>query len=70
MPDISITESPSFFDDLEKMSVRELLENINKEDQTVYSAVKEVIPQIELLVNQTIVRMRKGGRLFLSLIHI
>ncbi len=64
MPDISITESPSFFDDLEKMSVRELLENINKEDQTVYSAVKEVIPQIELLVNQTIVRMRKGGRLF------
>jgi N-acetylmuramic acid 6-phosphate etherase len=64
MPDMSITESPSFFDDLEKMSVRELLENINKEDQTVYSAVREVIPQIELLVNQIIARMRKGGRLF------
>lgn len=64
MPDMSITESPSFFDDLEKMSVRELLENINKEDQMVYSAVREVIPQIELLVNQIIVRMSTGGRLF------
>lgn len=64
MPDMSITESPSFFDDLEKMTVRELLENINKEDQTVYSAVREVIPQIEILVDQIIVRMRKGGRLF------
>ncbi len=64
MPDMSITESTSFFDDLEKMTVRELLENINKEDQTVYSAVREVIPQIEILVDQIIVRMRKGGRLF------
>jgi N-acetylmuramic acid 6-phosphate etherase len=64
MPDMSITESPSFFDDLEKMTVRELLENINKEDQTVYSAVREVIPQIEILVHQIIERMRKGGRLF------
>lgn len=61
---MSITESPSFFDDLEKMSVRELLENINKEDQTVYSAVREVIPQIEKLVKKIIPRMRKGGRLF------
>ncbi len=64
MPDMSITESPSFFNDLEKMTVRELLENINKEDQTVYSAVREVIPQIEILVDQIIIRMRKGGRIF------
>lgn len=61
---MSITESPSEFDNLEKMSVRELLENINKEDQTIYEAVKKVIPQIEYLVEQIIRRMRKGGRLF------
>jgi len=61
---MSITESPSEFDHLEKMSVRELLDNINKEDQTINKAVKKVIPQIEHLVEQIIERMRKGGRLF------
>ncbi|UCG27506.1 MAG: N-acetylmuramic acid 6-phosphate etherase [Bacteroidales bacterium] len=61
---MSITESPSFFDDLEKMTVRELLDNINKEDQTIYTAVKKVIPQIENLVIRIIEKMRKGGRLF------
>ncbi len=61
---MSITEAPSSFDDLEKMTVKELLENINKEDQTVYPAVRKVIPQIEKLVHKIIPRMRKGGRLF------
>ena len=61
---MSITESSSEFDNLEKMSVRELLENINNEDQTIYKAVKKVIPQIELLVNNIVKRMEKGGRLF------
>ncbi|NPA42491.1 MAG: N-acetylmuramic acid 6-phosphate etherase, partial [Chlorobi bacterium] len=34
-----ITEKESKYHDLEKMSIRELLENINKEDQTVPFAV-------------------------------
>lgn len=58
------TESTSLYEDLEKQSVLSLLSNINKEDQTVPLAVEKVIPQIEKLVNEIVVRMKKGGRLF------
>lgn len=58
------TESTSHFDNLEKMSVAELLTNINKEDKTVPLAVEKAIPQIEKLVLQIIGRMNQGGRLF------
>ena len=63
-PLISITESSSNFDNLEKMTVMELLTNINKEDSKVHLAVREAIPQIEALVSKIVVRMLKGGRLF------
>jgi len=63
-PSLSITESSSNFDNLEKMSVRELLTNINQEDSKVHLAVRESIPQIEALVSKIAVRMQKGGRLF------
>lgn len=59
-----ITETPSHYDQLEQMSVHDLLVNINREDQTVPLAVEKAIPQLELLVTQTVKRMRKGGRLF------
>lgn len=63
-PGRSITESPSRYDNLEQMTVRELLENINKEDGTVHAAVHRIIPQIEKLVEAIIPRIMKGGRLF------
>ncbi len=58
------TEADSFYDHLEKMSVNELLTNINKEDKTVPLAVEKAIPQIEKLVNETVTRLAAGGRLF------
>jgi N-acetylmuramic acid 6-phosphate etherase len=61
---ISITESSSNFDNLEKMSVIELLTNINQEDSKVHIAVKEAIPQIEELISKIVRRMQKGGRIF------
>jgi N-acetylmuramic acid 6-phosphate etherase len=61
---ISITESESLYHDLEKMTVRELLESINTEDQKVPEIVKKSIPQIEKLVDVIVARMKKGGRLF------
>lgn len=61
---LSITESPSNFEDLDKMTINELLTNINHEDAKVHVAVKKAIPQIEKLINQIHVRMQKGGRLF------
>ncbi len=59
-----ITESSSKYNDLEKMSVGELLANINKEDQTVPQAIERILPQIERFVLACVSRMRKGGRLF------
>ncbi|MGE0567703.1 MAG: N-acetylmuramic acid 6-phosphate etherase [Bacteroidia bacterium] len=58
------TESDSLYNDLEKMSVLELLMNINKEDKTVPGAIEKVIPNIEKLVNVIVERMQEGGRLF------
>lgn len=58
------TESSSHYDNLEKMSVNELLVNINKEDKTVPNAVEKCIPQIEALVSQIVPRMKNGGRIF------
>ena len=40
------------------------MKGINSEDKTVAFAVEKAIPQIEALVNQIVVRMKAGGRLF------
>lgn len=61
---VKITEQPSLYDDLEKKSVLELLQEINAEDQRVALAVQKVIPQIEKLVSQIVPRMKQGGRIF------
>ncbi|WP_321519733.1 N-acetylmuramic acid 6-phosphate etherase [uncultured Bacteroides sp.] len=61
---IKITEQSSLHNDLEKKSVRELLEGINAEDQKVAIAVQNAIPQIEKLVSQIVPRMKQGGRIF------
>jgi N-acetylmuramic acid 6-phosphate etherase len=58
------TESSSHYNNLEKMSVKAILEGINSEDNTVPQAVAKALPQIEKLVTATVERMKKGGRLF------
>lgn len=59
-----ITEKPSLYRHLEKMSAGEILANINKEDQVVPGAVAKAIPQIEKLVEAVSDKMLMGGRLF------
>ena len=59
-----ITEQPSDYRYLEKMSVLDLLTNINHEDQKVPAAVEKAIPQIEKLVTAITDKMLAGGRLF------
>ena len=59
-----ITEKDSHYRHLEKMSTSEILSHINHEDQTVAVAVKECIPSIEKLVDEIVVRMIDGGRMF------
>lgn len=61
---MKVTESPSLYRHLEKMSTHELLSNINAEDAKVPTAVAQVIPQIEKLVDVIADKMLAGGRLF------
>lgn len=59
-----ITEQSSNYHHLEKMTIEELLININKEDATVPAAIEKVIPEIEKLVSVISDKMLAGGRLF------
>ncbi len=59
-----ITESPSDYRHLDKMSVHDLLVNMNREDKKVPELISAVIPQIEILVNAIADKMLQGGRLF------
>jgi N-acetylmuramic acid 6-phosphate etherase len=61
---IPVTEASSRYSHLEKMPVRDLLKNINREDNNVPVAVGKAIPSIEKLVKAIIPKMKKGGRLF------
>lgn len=64
MSDKSFTERASDYDNLEHMSVKELLMNMNREDKKVPEAVEKSIPQIEPLVDEIVKRFERGGRLF------
>jgi N-acetylmuramic acid 6-phosphate etherase len=61
---LNITESPSRFQHLDEMSVSELITGINKEDAAVQKAIREVLPQIEILILKILENMKRGGRLF------
>lgn len=58
------TESPSNYQDLDKMTVREILTGINAEDKTVPETIAGIIPKIEALIEEIVPRMQAGGRLF------
>lgn len=58
------TERESNYQDLDKMSTAELLQNINQEDKTVANAVAKSVDQIERLVDAAVEKMEAGGRIF------
>ncbi|WP_347375090.1 N-acetylmuramic acid 6-phosphate etherase [Aequorivita sp. Q41] len=61
---IKTTESDSKYNHLEKMTVSELLQNINNEDKTVAFSVEKALPQIEILTEKVVEKLKNGGRLF------
>lgn len=62
---IKTTETDSKYNDIEKMSVNEILQHINKEDQSVAHSVYQCIPQIEKVVTHIVKQLSKeNGRLF------
>ena len=58
------TEQDSNYNHLEKMSILELLTNINNEDKTVPLAVEKALHQIEKLTIKIVKKLKIGGRLF------
>src|SRR5919206_4709898 len=61
---VRITEQPSPYRHLEKMSVKEIITNINNEDKTVPFAVEKALPQIEKLIGEATDKMLAGAPLF------
>lgn len=59
-----VTEQASLYDDLQHMSVHDLLIGINSEDAKVHEAVAETISVMEALVERIVERMKCGGRMF------
>lgn len=59
-----ITESPSLYRHIEKMTTAQVVALINEEDQKVALAVKKVLPNIEALVDAAWPKLAAGGRLF------
>ena len=64
MEQIRVTEQASAYDDLQRMSVHDLLTGINREDRRVADAVAATIPTMERLVERIVERMQRGGRMF------
>ncbi len=61
---IKTTEQDSKYNHLEKMSLSNLLININNEDKSVAISVQKSLPQIEKLTQQVVDKLKLGGRLF------
>ncbi|HJN79095.1 MAG TPA: N-acetylmuramic acid 6-phosphate etherase, partial [Flavobacteriaceae bacterium] len=61
---IKITEQDSNHNDLEKKSVKELVESMHQEDNNALDAVQKVLPEITILIEEIVRKMKTGGRLF------
>lgn len=61
---IRITEQPSLYRHLEKMSVEELTANINNEDKKVALAIEKALPQLNKLITAIVEKLQDGGRMF------
>ncbi|MDR1865997.1 MAG: N-acetylmuramic acid 6-phosphate etherase [Bacteroidales bacterium] len=59
-----ITEQPSKYNHLEKMTVDELIACINREDQSVALAIRKELPSISKLISAVEAQLKIGGRMF------
>ncbi|MDR2816489.1 MAG: N-acetylmuramic acid 6-phosphate etherase [Proteiniphilum sp.] len=59
-----ITEQPSLYNHLEKMTVEELVGKINNEDKKVALAIERALPQIAGMIKAIEKRLKDGGRMF------
>lgn len=58
------TETESLYQNLDQMTVTEILTSINREDRKVPDAIQASLPALERMINAIVTRMQNGGRLF------
>ncbi len=61
---IKTTEQDSKYNNLEKMSIKDIISSINDEDKIVPLAVEKELSQIEKLIKTVVAQLKSGGRLF------
>ncbi|MGX5817224.1 N-acetylmuramic acid 6-phosphate etherase [Chitinophaga lutea] len=61
---LKVTEEPSRYRHLEKMTIEELTANINREDQLVALAVEKALPSLNTLIHAVVDKLKQGGRMF------
>lgn len=59
-----ITEQDSIYQNLEAMSIADIVTNINQEDKTVAYAVEKILPNVSILIHKITEKLKSGGRLF------
>ncbi len=59
-----VTEESSHYRHLEKMTTRQLITNINREDKTIPLVIEQILDDIIPLIDVIVNKMKKGGRLF------
>lgn len=59
-----ITEQPSLYRHLEKMSVAEITSAINTEDKKVGLAIEKALPAVNTLIEAIVEKIKSGGRFF------
>lgn len=64
MSNTSLTEQDSHYDDLERMSISQILRSINDEDKAIPFAVEKSLSQIESLIEKVVAKLEDDGRLF------
>ncbi len=61
---LKITEQPSIYRHLESKSIADLTALINNEDKKVALAIEKVLPQINVLIEAIVTKLKAGGRMF------
>jgi len=61
---IKITEQPSHYRHLEKMSVEAITAAINNEDKLVTAGIEKALPQLNKLIAAVVDKLKNGGRMF------
>jgi N-acetylmuramic acid 6-phosphate etherase len=61
---IKITEQPSQYRHLEKMTVEQITSAINTEDKSVAHTIEKSLPELNKLIYAIVAKLKKGGRMF------